>query len=48
MERRRFLADIARYAALCAAAPNEWRITWRPQWADDPFTLGVAVCKQNG
>ena len=42
MERRRFLSDIARYAALCAAAPNEWRITWRPRWVDDPFTLGVA------
>jgi alkaline phosphatase D len=42
MERRRFLSHLAHYAALCAAAPNAWRITWRPQWADDPFTLGVA------
>mgnify|MGYP001764839163 CR=1 FL=1 len=42
MERRRFLSDIARYAALCAIVPNDWRVTHRPRWADDPFTLGVA------
>ncbi len=42
MERRRFLTDIARYAALCTVVPGDWRVTSRPRWADDPFTLGVA------
>jgi len=42
MQRRRFVTDIARYAALCATVPNEWRVTWRPHFADDPFALGVA------
>ncbi|MDQ8146231.1 MAG: PhoD-like phosphatase N-terminal domain-containing protein, partial [Gemmatimonadota bacterium] len=43
MRRRRFVTDLARTAALCAALPNEWRLTWRPSFADDPFTLGVAA-----
>ena len=42
MQRRRFLSDISRYAVLCAGLPNDWRLTWRPRFADDPFTLGVA------
>jgi alkaline phosphatase D len=42
VDRRRFVTDIARYAALCAGLPNEWRLEWRPRFADDPFTLGVA------
>src|SRR6187200_617531 len=42
MERRDFLLDLSRYAALCAVVPNDWRVTWRPRLADDPFTLGVA------
>lgn len=42
MERRRFLSDLTKYAALCAGLPNEWRIEWRPRYADNPFTLGVA------
>ncbi|MBX7117531.1 MAG: alkaline phosphatase D family protein [Gemmatimonadaceae bacterium] len=42
MHRRRFLSDLARTAALCAALPSEWRLTWRPRFVDDPFTLGVA------
>ncbi len=42
MERRRFLADISRYAVLCAGLPNDWRLVHRPRFADDPFTLGVA------
>ncbi len=42
MQRRRFLSDLTRYAALCAALPNDWRLTWRPRFADDPFSLGVA------
>lgn len=42
MQRRRFVTDLARYAALCAGLPNDWRLDWRPRFADDPFTLGVA------
>lgn len=42
MKRRDFLLDAARLAALTAAVPNDWRVTFRPRFADDPFTLGVA------
>ena len=42
MERRRFLSDIARYAALCSVVPNDWRVVARPRYVDDPFALGVA------
>jgi alkaline phosphatase D len=42
MDRRDFLADLTRAAALCAVVPNVWRVTGRPRFADDPFTLGVA------
>lgn len=42
MERRRFITDIARYAALCSVAPADWRVVSRPRYVDDPFTLGVA------
>jgi alkaline phosphatase D len=42
MKRRLFLADLTRYAALCAVVPNDWRVTRRPRLADDPFQLGVA------
>jgi alkaline phosphatase D len=42
MDRRDFLADLARLAALTAVIPNDWRVTLRPRFADDPFTLGVA------
>lgn len=42
MERRRFITDIARYAALCSVVPNEWRVESRPRYVDDPFMLGVA------
>ncbi|MCA0374164.1 MAG: alkaline phosphatase D family protein [Gemmatimonadetes bacterium] len=42
MDRRLFLADLTKYAALCATVPNIWRVTSRPRFADDPFTLGVA------
>ena len=42
MDRRLFVSDLARYAALCAAVPNVWRVTSRPRFADDPFQLGVA------
>jgi alkaline phosphatase D len=42
VDRRLFLADLARAAALCAGVPNVWRVTGRPRLADDPFQLGVA------
>ena len=42
MERRDFLADLARYAAFAAVVPNVWRVTSRPRLVDDPFSLGVA------
>ena len=42
MERRRFITDIARYAALCSVVPTEWRVESRPRYVDDPFMLGVA------
>lgn len=42
MRRREFVADLARVAALCAVVPNDWRVTSRPRFADDPFLLGVA------
>jgi alkaline phosphatase D len=41
MNRRHFL-DLARYAALCATVPNEWRVTRRPRLVDNPFQLGIA------
>ena len=42
MKRRDFLLDAARLAALAAVVPNDWRVTFRPRFADDPFSLGVA------
>ena len=42
MDRRLFLSDLARVAALAALVPNEWRVTRRPRLVDDPFLLGVA------
>ena len=42
MDRRLFLTDLSRYAALAAVVPNVWRVTTRPRFADDPFQLGVA------
>jgi len=45
MQRRDFLADVARYAALCAGTPTLWRLTTRPTFqghAGTPFSLGVA------
>src|SRR5690349_20356771 len=42
MNRRDFLTDLTRHAALCAVVPNIWRVTARPRFADDPFQLGVA------
>ena len=42
MDRRDFVTDLARLAALCAVVPNGWRVSGRPRFADDPFQLGVA------
>jgi alkaline phosphatase D len=42
VKRREFVADLARVAALCAVVPNDWRVTFRPRFVDDPFVLGVA------
>lgn len=42
MDRRDFLADVARLAALSAIVPTDWRVVTRASFADDPFTLGVA------
>lgn len=42
MDRRLFIADLSRYAVLCAGLPNDWRLTARPRLADYPFSLGVA------
>lgn len=42
MDRRVFLSDLTRAAAFCAVVPNVWRVTGRPRFVDDPFTLGVA------
>jgi len=42
MDRRDFLVDVSRTAALCAVVPNVWRVTHRPRFIDNPFTLGVA------
>jgi alkaline phosphatase D len=41
MHRRSFL-DFARYAALAAVIPTEWRVRLRPAFRADPFSLGVA------
>jgi alkaline phosphatase D len=41
MFRREFL-ELARCATLAATVPTAWRVTWRPRFVDDPFTLGVA------
>jgi alkaline phosphatase D len=39
---RRDFVSLARYAALTAVVPNDWRVRFRPSYAVDPFTLGVA------
>jgi alkaline phosphatase D len=42
VNRREFLYDLARTAALCSTVPNIWRVSRRASFADDPFQLGVA------
>lgn len=41
MDRRAFLHDLTRYAVLFAGVPNEWRVTRRTVWQENPFSLGV-------
>jgi alkaline phosphatase D len=42
MDRRIFLGDLTRYAAMCAALPSFERQSRRTHFASDPFALGVA------
>ncbi|MBC7843485.1 MAG: alkaline phosphatase D family protein [Gemmatimonadaceae bacterium] len=42
MDRRNFLGDLTRYAAMGAAAPSLERFSRRLRFADNPFMLGVA------
>jgi alkaline phosphatase D len=42
MNRRLFLSELTRWAALAAVVPNDWRVIRRARFADDPFLLGVA------
>lgn len=42
MDRRNFLGDLTRYAAIGAAAPSLDRLSRRFRFADNPFVLGVA------
>lgn len=42
MDRRVFLGDLLRLAAVAAVVPNDWRVVFRPRFQDDPFVLGVA------
>ena len=39
---RRDFVSLARFAALSAVIPNDWRVRLRPRFSADPFTLGVA------
>lgn len=42
INRRIFIGDLARLAALAAIVPSDWRVVRRASFADDPFQLGVA------
>lgn len=42
MNRRVFVGDLARLAALAAIVPNDWRVFRRTSFSEDPFQLGVA------
>ena len=42
MERRIFVGDLVRLAALAAIVPNDWRVVRRMSFADDPFGIGIA------
>src|SRR5262245_11674539 len=42
MDRRVFVGDMVRLAALAAIVPNDWRVVRRMPFADDPFRIGLA------
>lgn len=42
MDRRVFVGDMVRLAALAAIVPNDWRVVRRARFREDPFQLGVA------
>src|SRR5690606_24199644 len=42
MDRRAFLADLSRYAFLCAGVPGDWRVARQFPFVADPFALGIA------
>jgi len=42
IDRRAFIGDLVRLAALAAVVPVDWRVRWRPRLATDPFALGIA------
>ena len=42
MQRRVFVGDLVRLAALAAIVPNDWRVVRRASFAEDPFQLGIA------
>ncbi len=42
MDRRNFLSDLTRYAAIGAATPSLERLSRRYRFAENPFALGVA------
>ena len=42
VDRRVFIGDLVRLAALAAVVPADWRVTRRFSFSDDPFQLGIA------
>ena len=40
--RRVFIGDLVRLAALAAVVPNDWRVIRRMPFAEDPFRIGIA------
>jgi alkaline phosphatase D len=42
VDRRVFIGDLVRLAALAAVVPNDWRVVRRASFADDPFQNGIA------
>ena len=42
MDRRRFLLDLSVCSLALANLPAARRVAWRPRFADDPFSLGIA------
>jgi alkaline phosphatase D len=42
MDRRIFVGDLVRLAALATIVPNDWRVVRRSPFSEDPFQLGIA------